>query len=131
MVQVVICLLGVALFSLIHFIGSFGLRISLGFSDEAPETSAIWEAGRIALLILWFPGLTLVEHTDINDWVILIGNSVLWGAGLFVVFVAALRMAGARPINWSGRFSMRSLLVAITAATIVLGLIGVAIQNLG
>jgi hypothetical protein len=133
-VQVVTCVLGVAIFALIHFIGSFALRISLGFSDtieDLGETTVLWEAGRILLLILWFPAMQISDASRINDWVILIGNSILWGAGLFMVFLAALRLAGVQPINWSGQFSMRSLLVAITAAAIVLGLIGVAIQNLG
>jgi hypothetical protein len=116
----------------IHFIGSFGLRISLGFYDtieDLGETTFLWEAGRIVLLILWFPAKQLADATRINVWVIFVGNSVLWGAGLFALFIGSLRLAGVRPIHWSGQFSMRSLLVTVTAAAIVLGVIAVAIQK--
>jgi hypothetical protein len=131
-VRALMCLIGILLVSLLHFVISFALRISLGFSDEeyVPERSALWEIGRITQLILWFPAWWVADTFDVHVWAVLIGNSILWGAALFTLFIAALRLAGIGPIKWTGQFSMRTLLMAITAAAIVLGAISLAIRNL-
>jgi hypothetical protein len=130
---VVSWLVGVAVFSLLHFLGSFALRLSLGFYDtweDRGERTVLWEAGRIVLLILWFPGLQIVKALHVNGWAVLIGNSLLWGVALFALFVAIMRLLGVGPAQWSGQFSMRTLLLTTTAAAILLGVVGWVARNL-
>jgi hypothetical protein len=117
---------------LLHFVTSFGLRISLGFSDDeyVGERAVFWEIGRLALLVLWFPAWWIDDTFRINMWAVLIGNSLFWGAALFTLFIAALCLAGVGPVKCTSQFSMRSLLMEFKSAAILLGVLGIAVQNL-
>jgi hypothetical protein len=92
---------GIAIFSVLHFAATFvALIVTLAigskrfeFGGDATIVEIVSEA---VTKVLIFPGYQLYIAADINsdafEWLTVIGNSILWGAALFGVFVIILRV---------------------------------------
>ena len=94
----------IASMSALHFVLSFGafwhsLGSGLGRFDSGAAPSVFDRTCDLALDVLWFPLLRVahvlgIEGSGVAEWLLMVANSVLWGAvlyGLFAVFAWLLR----------------------------------------
>jgi hypothetical protein len=117
----------IALFALLHFILSAGaFMVSFGAAmnqfDFGGQPTAVERLAERMASILFFPGYQFATaaniHNNAVEWLLVLGNSLLWGAALYGVFIVVRRT-----IRVFRSFSLRTLLIATTLVAVVLGLV--------
>ena len=97
----------IASISALHFLFGFGafwhsLGSGLGRFDSDAAPSLFDRTCGLAVDVLWFPFLPVAhvlgaEGSGVAEWLLMIANSVLWGAVLYAVFVVVARLL--RPLR--------------------------------
>src|SRR3954451_21095703 len=114
--------IGIAVFSVLHFITAavaFCITFDAGMDrfDFGGEPTLVEELAQSVAKILFFPGYQFAQsaniHNNAAEWLVVFGNSFLWGLALYGMFTVV-----GRPI----RFSRGTMIIALTLVAVVLGL---------